>query len=61
MAVTTAEDLIAAYPKGDRPLAARTGGGIRTLFAALTIVLVVYAGSLVVRGPDGVSPTWLDG
>ncbi len=37
------------------------GPGIRTLFAGLTIVLVAYAGSLVVRGPNGASPTWLDG
>ncbi len=37
------------------------GPGMTTLFAALTVVLVAYAGSLVVRGPDGASPTWLDG
>jgi methyl-accepting chemotaxis protein len=41
--------------------AADVGPGVRTLYALLTLVLVVYAGSLVVRGPDGVSPTWLDG
>jgi methyl-accepting chemotaxis protein len=61
MAVTTADDLIAARRSGDRPLAARSGGPSKTLFAALTVVLVAYAGSLVVRGPDGASPTWLDG
>jgi methyl-accepting chemotaxis protein len=31
------------------------------MFAILTLVLVVYAGSLIVRGPNGASPTWLDG
>jgi methyl-accepting chemotaxis protein len=61
MAVTTADDLIAAYPTGERPHAVRIGSGIKTLFAALTVVLLAYAASLVVRGPDGVSPTWLDG
>jgi methyl-accepting chemotaxis protein len=40
---------------------ADAGGGTRALFALLTLVLLAYAGSLVVRGPDGVSPTWLDG
>jgi methyl-accepting chemotaxis protein len=45
----------------DRRDADITGGGTRTLFAFLTLVLVVYGGSLVVRGPDGASPTWLDG
>jgi hypothetical protein len=29
--------------------------------ALLGIVLVGYALSLIVRGPDGASPTWLDG
>jgi methyl-accepting chemotaxis protein len=61
MAVTTADHFAVAHPGDDRPLAARTGGGIKSLFAALTVVLVAYAGSLVVRGPDGASPTWLDG
>ena len=35
--------------------------GIRALYALLIVVLVAYALSLVVRGPDGASPTWLDG
>src|SRR5581483_9532866 len=43
------------------PRATDSGGGIRSLYALLTLVLVVYAGSLVVRGPNGASPTWLDG
>ena len=33
----------------------------RRLFTVLTLVVVAYAGSLVVRGPNGASPTWLDG
>jgi methyl-accepting chemotaxis protein len=37
------------------------GAGVTTMFAVLTLVLVVYAGSLIVRGPNGASPTWLDG
>ncbi len=37
------------------------GAGVKTLFGVLTLILVAYAGSLVVRGPDGASPTWLDG
>jgi methyl-accepting chemotaxis protein len=61
MAVTTADQFAVAHPGDDRPLAARTGGGIKSLFAGLTVVLVAYAASLVVRGPDGASPTWLDG
>ena len=28
---------------------------------SLTLVVVAYAGSLIVRGPNGASPTWLDG
>ncbi|HEX3979433.1 MAG TPA: methyl-accepting chemotaxis protein [Solirubrobacteraceae bacterium] len=35
--------------------------GVKTLFAVLALVGLAYAGSLVVRGPNGVSPTWLDG
>jgi methyl-accepting chemotaxis protein len=35
--------------------------GIRVLYGILTLVVVGYAVSLVVRGPDGASPTWLDG
>ena len=61
MAVTTADELVTARPNGDRSLAVGNGGGVKTLFAALIVVLVVYAGSLIMRGPDGASPTWLDG
>ena len=61
MAVTTADELVTARPHGDRSLAVGNGGGVKTLFGALIVVLVVYAGSLIVRGPDGASPTWLDG
>jgi methyl-accepting chemotaxis protein len=35
--------------------------GVKALFTILTLVIVAYAGSLVVRGPNGASPTWLDG
>ncbi|HEX3690402.1 MAG TPA: methyl-accepting chemotaxis protein [Solirubrobacteraceae bacterium] len=70
MAVTdTRPASIAHLPRGERRAGAQTtrahtdhaGPGITTLFAALTLLLVVYAGSLVVRGPNGASPTWLDG
>src|SRR5690242_16516366 len=58
---------LAADPGGaadsgrDPRTATGPGGSTITLFAALTVVLLAYAGSLVVRGPDGASPTWLDG
>lgn len=48
-----------------RPVGAQrrvvAGGGARTVFGILALVLLGYAVSLVVRGPTGVSPTWLDG
>ncbi len=34
---------------------------MRALYGVLALVLVGYMLSLVVRGPDGASPTWLDG
>src|SRR5665811_1215620 len=43
------------------PAQAGPSAGITTLLGLVIVVLVVYAGSLVVRGPDGASPTWLDG
>ena len=70
MAVTdTRPAPVARLPRAERRAGAPTthtrtdhaGPGITTLFAVLTLVLVVYAGSLVVRGPNGSSPTWLDG
>jgi methyl-accepting chemotaxis protein len=70
MAVTdTRPAAIAHRPRAERRAGAPTtpartdhaGPGITTLFAGLTLVLVIYAGSLVVRGPNGASPTWLDG
>jgi methyl-accepting chemotaxis protein len=35
--------------------------GVRALFGVLIAILAAYAVSLVVRGPNGASPTWLDG
>ncbi len=70
MAVTdTRRVAVADHSRPGRPAgvpsiatgATRAGSGMATLFAALTLALVVYAGSLVVRGPNGASPTWLDG
>jgi methyl-accepting chemotaxis protein len=43
------------------PAQAGPSAGITTLLGLLIVVLVIYAGSLVVRGPNGASPTWLDG
>jgi methyl-accepting chemotaxis protein len=51
----------AARADAARADAARAGAGVRRLFAVLTLVVVAYAGSLAVRGPNGASPTWLDG
>jgi methyl-accepting chemotaxis protein len=39
----------------------RPSPGIRALYGVLVAALLVYALSLVVRGPDGAAPTWLDG
>jgi methyl-accepting chemotaxis protein len=39
----------------------RASTSIRALYAALIAALLVYAFSLIVRGPDGAAPTWLDG
>ena len=39
----------------------RPSGGIRALHGVLIATLVVYAISLIIRGQDGASPTWLDG
>ncbi|MGH2876022.1 MAG: methyl-accepting chemotaxis protein, partial [Solirubrobacteraceae bacterium] len=36
-------------------------GGIKALYGVMIFMLVGYAVSLIVRGQDGVSPTWLDG
>jgi methyl-accepting chemotaxis protein len=75
MAVTdTRPAAIAHHPRGERRVGTSTpgaragsthadhaGAGVKTLFTVLTVVIVAYAGSLIVRGPNGVSPTWLDG
>lgn len=70
MAVTdTRPAPIAHAPRAARRVAApatrtrneHAGPGIRTVYAVLTLVLLAYAASLVVRGPNGASPTWLDG
>jgi methyl-accepting chemotaxis protein len=37
------------------------GPGLRSLYGALIFILAGYAVSLVMRGQNGVSPTWLDG
>jgi methyl-accepting chemotaxis protein len=39
----------------------RRFGGIRALHGVMIAALVIYAISLVIRGQDGASPTWLDG
>ncbi len=39
----------------------KAGSGIRTLYGVLALILVGYAISLIVRGPNGAFPTWLDG
>src|ERR1700748_696142 len=39
----------------------RPSDGIRALHGVLIAALVVYAISLIIRGQDGASPTWLDG
>ncbi|MGA9859136.1 MAG: methyl-accepting chemotaxis protein [Solirubrobacteraceae bacterium] len=46
---------------GSEPGHGRPGPGIRAVFGVLGLILTGYAISLVVRGPDGASPTWLDG
>jgi methyl-accepting chemotaxis protein len=73
MAITdTRPTAIARHSRGERRPDVRStparsvgvdhaGAGVKTLFAVLTLVILAYAGSLVVRGPNGVSPTWLDG
>jgi len=46
------------------PRAARAGApapGIQALYGVLALVVVGYAISLIVRGPNGASPAWLDG
>jgi hypothetical protein len=40
---------------------ARLSVGVRALYGALIFILVGYGLSLIIRGQDGVSPTWLDG
>jgi len=39
----------------------RVGPGLQGLYGVLIVVLIGYALSLIIRGQDGVSPTWLDG
>ncbi|MFZ1996232.1 MAG: methyl-accepting chemotaxis protein [Solirubrobacteraceae bacterium] len=53
---TRAESAAATHAGADH-----AGAGAKTVFALLTLVVLAYAGSLVVRGPNGASPTWLDG
>jgi methyl-accepting chemotaxis protein len=43
------------------PAASGPSAGVKTLYGVLILTLVGYAISLVVRGPNGVSPAWLDG
>jgi methyl-accepting chemotaxis protein len=62
MAVTQSR---AGRPAGNR-MGQPSGGpprtvGIPTLFGVLGAGLAAYAISLILRGPDGASPTWLDG
>jgi methyl-accepting chemotaxis protein len=40
---------------------AGAGPGVRALYGVLIFILVGYAMSLIVRGQNGVFPTWLDG
>jgi methyl-accepting chemotaxis protein len=40
---------------------ARRFGGFRALHGVLIAALVIYGLSLIIRGQDGASPTWLDG
>ena len=73
MAVTdTRPAATAHHPRGNRRVAVSSprtapvradhaGGGAKALYSLLTLVILAYAGSLLVRGPNGASPTWLDG
>jgi methyl-accepting chemotaxis protein len=66
MAVTEvgARELAGGWQDDDTRAGRRAEGpasGIRALYAVLALAVLGYAMSLVVRGPNGVSPTWLDG
>jgi methyl-accepting chemotaxis protein len=41
--------------------AQRAGPGLRALYGVLIVILIGYGLSLIIRGQNGVSPTWLDG
>jgi methyl-accepting chemotaxis protein len=65
MAVTdaSARDLPADWPVATRR-ATRAGSpspGILALYGILGLAVAAYALSLILRGPSGASPTWLDG
>ena len=48
-------------PVGADGLGTGVSPGIRTVYGLLIVLLLGYAVSLVVRGANGASPTWLDG
>ncbi|HET8980408.1 MAG TPA: methyl-accepting chemotaxis protein [Solirubrobacteraceae bacterium] len=58
-----AGELIGTWPERARRAsrADGPGAGIKATYAALAVALVAYIISLLVRGPNGPSPVWLDG
>ncbi len=65
MAVTgaSANELADGWPVATRRAtdAGSPAPVVRALYGLLTLAVIVYAVSLIVRGPNGASPTWLDG
>ncbi|HWD74712.1 MAG TPA: methyl-accepting chemotaxis protein [Solirubrobacteraceae bacterium] len=65
MAVTDAgvTDATGGWPVATRrdSGAEAPAAGIKALYGVLTLILSGYAVSLIMRGPNGASPTWLDG
>ncbi|HEY1508330.1 MAG TPA: methyl-accepting chemotaxis protein [Solirubrobacteraceae bacterium] len=57
----TSRAAISAAARHDVTSTRRPSPGIRALYGGLIAALVAYALSLIVRGPDGAAPTWLDG
>ncbi len=54
-------DLANQWPVRERRDAETPAPGIVAVYAVLGLALAAYAVSLIVRGPNGASPTWLDG
>ena len=63
MAVTDVggSDLTSGWAVAGRREAQAPSPGIVAVYGILGLTILGYAVSLIVRGPDGASPTWLDG